>query len=118
MTKATETLDGINHKSLCMWKKQVVEFLEELGVERSDMGGMLRRSPELFASNVKLTLQRKVEFLQNLGVRKEHVWRVLRAYPEMLSLSVEDALQPRLVPSLFPSMKCNMQNSRHGFWKQ
>ena len=85
--------------------KQVVNFLDEMGVKTSDMGGMVKRSPELFASDVNSTLKRKVQFLRELGIKDVNIWRVLRMFPEMLTMSVDNALLPRL-KDLFPC-SCN-----------
>ena len=76
--------------------KQVVGFLSKLGVDPKDMGGMLKRSPEVFASDVSETLETKVQFLEDLGIKDELMQRVVRMFPEMLSMSVKDSLQPRL----------------------
>jgi mTERF domain-containing protein len=77
--------------------KQVVGFLSKLGVDPKDMGGMLKRSPEVFASDVSETLETKVQFLEDLGIKDELIQRVVRMFPEMLLMSVKDSLQPRLV---------------------
>lgn len=74
----------------------MVNFLEEMGVKTGDMGSMVKRSPELFASDLNSTLKRKVQFLKELGIKDVHIWRVLRMFPEMLTMSVDNALRPRL----------------------
>jgi len=75
---------------------EVVGFLSKLGVDPKDMGGMLKRSPEVFASDVSETLETKVQFLEDLGIKDELIQRVVRMFPEMLLMSVKDSLQPRM----------------------
>lgn len=75
---------------------EVVNFLLKIGVEEKDLGGMLKRHPGIFASDVESVLEPKVQFLRDLGMREEVLCRVLRFYPEMLTMRIEESLRPRV----------------------
>jgi mTERF domain-containing protein len=75
--------------------EQVVDFLLKIGVEETDLGGMLKRHPGVFASDVESTLEPKVQFLRDLGMKEDVLFRVLRFYPEMLTMRIEESLRPR-----------------------
>lgn len=72
-----------------------MNFLLKIGVEENDLGGMLKRHPGVFASDVETVLEPKVQFLRELGMQEEVLYRVLRFYPEMLTMRIEESLRPR-----------------------
>lgn len=74
--------------------KQVMNFLLKIGVEEKHLGGMLKRHPGVFASDVKSVLEPKVQFLRQLGMKEELLFRVLRFFPEMLTMRI-DSLRSR-----------------------
>lgn len=73
----------------------MVNFLLKIGVEKTDLGGMLKRHPGVFASDVESVLEPKVQFLRDLGMKENVLFRVLRFYPEMLTMRIEESLRPR-----------------------
>jgi len=75
--------------------EQVLDFLLKIGVEEKDLGGMLKRHPGIFGSDVENVLEPKVQFLRELGMQEEVLCRVLRFYPEMLTMRIEESLRPR-----------------------
>ncbi|KAJ7549953.1 hypothetical protein O6H91_07G076000 [Diphasiastrum complanatum] len=72
---------------------EVIVFLEKFGILLTEMGGLIKKSPEVFASNIEKTLQVKTSFLQELGLSEERVSHVLQSYPEVLSMSVASLKQ-------------------------
>ncbi|KAG0563487.1 hypothetical protein KC19_8G035100 [Ceratodon purpureus] len=75
---------------------EVVDFLLKIGVQETDLGGMLKRQPGMFASDVETVLEPKVQFLRDLGMREDVLHRVLRFYPELLTMRIEESLRPRV----------------------
>lgn len=73
----------------------MVCFLKDLGVDEDTIGKILVRCPELFASSIEKTLERKLSFLNDIGVSSQHFPRVIRKYPEFLVCDVDGALLPR-----------------------
>nr|XP_024403083.1 transcription termination factor MTERF4, chloroplastic-like [Physcomitrium patens] len=74
---------------------EVMNFLLKIGVEEKHLGGMLKRHPGVFASDVKSVLEPKVQFLRQLGMKEELLFRVLRFFPEMLTMRI-DSLRSRV----------------------
>ncbi|KAL6542003.1 hypothetical protein OROGR_011489 [Orobanche gracilis] len=74
---------------------QVVFFFRDLGLDGEAIARTLARCPEIFATSVDKTLEKKLEFLSNVGVTKTHLPRVIRKYPEFLVCDVDRALLPR-----------------------
>lgn len=73
----------------------MVCFLKDLGVDEDTIGRILVRCPELFASSIERTLERKLGFLNDIGISRHHFPRVIRKYPEFLVCDVDEALLPR-----------------------
>ncbi|XP_051133507.1 transcription termination factor MTERF2, chloroplastic [Andrographis paniculata] len=75
---------------------QVVSFFEDLGLDEEEIAKTLCRCPEIFATNIDKTLQKKLEFLHSVGISGTHLPRVVRKYPELFVCDVNRALLPRV----------------------
>lgn len=73
----------------------MVTFLEDLGFDRENVGNILVRCPELFATSIDRTLKKKVDFLTGIGISKDHLPRAIKKYPELLVSDVDRTLLPR-----------------------
>lgn len=73
----------------------MVSFLEDVGFDRENVGRILDRCPELFASNIERTLMKKIDFLIGIGISKDHLPRTIKKYPELLVSDVDRTLLPR-----------------------
>ncbi|KAL6549499.1 hypothetical protein OROHE_008616 [Orobanche hederae] len=74
---------------------KVVSFFRDLGLDEEAIARTLARCPEIFATSIDKTLEKKLEFLSNVGVTETHLPRVIRKYPEFLVCDVDRALLPR-----------------------
>ncbi|CAL9116726.1 unnamed protein product [Musa acuminata var. zebrina] len=77
--------------------QEVVSFMEEIGFDSKNIGRILCRCPEIFASSIDNTLRKKVNFLADFGVSRDCLLRVVRKYPEMLLLDTDNTLLPRMI---------------------
>ncbi|CAH9118752.1 unnamed protein product [Cuscuta europaea] len=75
---------------------QVVCFLRDLGVDEDTLVRIIIRCPEIFASSIERTLERKLAFLSTIGISRGHFQRVIRKYPEVFICDVDGALLPRV----------------------
>ncbi|XP_047332710.1 uncharacterized protein LOC124936271 [Impatiens glandulifera] len=75
---------------------QVISFLEELGLDEKDIGQILGRCPEIFATSIEKTLKKKLDFLLALGISRNHIPKVIRKYPELFVCDVNRTLHPRM----------------------
>ncbi|MQL92679.1 hypothetical protein Taro_025312 [Colocasia esculenta] len=75
---------------------EVVSFLEEIGLDNESIGRIMCRCPEIFASNVEMTLKKKLDFLMEFGISSKHLPRVVKKYPELLVSDVHSTLLPRI----------------------
>ncbi|GMH03884.1 hypothetical protein Nepgr_005723 [Nepenthes gracilis] len=75
---------------------KVVTFMQEVGFDKESIGKILGRCPEMFASSIDNTLQKKVKFLSSIGISKHHLPRVIKKYPELFVSDVDRTLLPRL----------------------
>eukprot|EP01018_Ginkgo_biloba_P025060 Gb_01512 [translate_table: standard] len=75
---------------------EVVSYMEELGFNNENIGRMLYRCPEIYASSVEPSLKRKVKFLIELGILNLRLQRVVQKYPEVLVMDIDQTLKPRL----------------------
>lgn len=73
----------------------MVSFLEDVGFDRENVGRILGRCLELFASNIERTLMKKIDFLIGIGISKDHLPRTIKKYPELLVSDVDRTLLPR-----------------------
>lgn len=73
----------------------MVSFLEDVGFDRENVGRILGRCPELFASSIERTLMKKIDFLIGIGISKDHLPRTIKKYPELLVSDVDRTLLPR-----------------------
>lgn len=72
--------------------RQVVGYLEQLGLPPADVAHILQRAPEVFASDAERTLAAKVSFLEGeeeLGLARQWLPRVIGRFPEVLTMDVE-----------------------------
>jgi len=63
-----------------------------MDLDKETIGRILARCPEIFASSINKTLQRKIEFLDRVGVRKTFWPGVIRKYPELLVSDIDKTL--------------------------
>ncbi|GFP99058.1 hypothetical protein PHJA_002049700 [Phtheirospermum japonicum] len=75
---------------------QVVSFFKDLGLDDEAIARTLVRCPEIFATSIDKTLEKKLDFLSKVGVSKPHLPRVIRKYPELFVCDVDKALLPRV----------------------
>ncbi|KAL3618089.1 hypothetical protein CASFOL_038410 [Castilleja foliolosa] len=75
---------------------QVVSFFKDLGLDDEAIARTFVRCPEIFATSIDQTLEKKLEFLSKFGVYKTHLPRVIRKYPELFVSDVDKALLPRV----------------------
>lgn len=74
----------------------MVNFLkEESGLDEETVGRLLRRCPEIFATDVDRILRKKIEFLNSIGVSGVCLPYVIKKYPELFVCDVGKALHPR-----------------------
>jgi mTERF domain-containing protein len=72
-------------------------FFENMGFDKENIGKILARCPEIFASSISKTLQRKIEFLSRIGVSKAYIPVVIRQHPKLLVSDIEKTLPQRYV---------------------
>lgn len=77
--------------------QQVVNFLKESGLDEETVGRVLRRCPEIFATDVDRILRKKIEFLNSIGVSGVCLPYVIKKYPELFVCDVGKALHPRMM---------------------
>lgn len=75
---------------------EVVSLLKDLGLDKEAICRALGRCPELFATSIDRTLEKKLSFLASIGVYKSNLPRIIRKYPEFFVCDVERALLPRM----------------------
>ncbi|XP_028090547.1 transcription termination factor MTERF4, chloroplastic [Camellia sinensis] len=75
---------------------QVVSFLKDLGLDEETIGSVLGRCPEIFATSIERTLNKKLDFFSTIGISKSHLPRVIRKYPELFVCDVDRTLLPRM----------------------
>ncbi|CAJ2665179.1 transcription termination factor MTERF2, chloroplastic isoform X4 [Trifolium pratense] len=80
-----------------LYSVKVVLFFENMGFDEENIGKILARCPEIFASSISKTLQRKIEFLSRIGVSKAYIPVVIRKYPKLLVSDIDKTLPQRIV---------------------
>jgi len=70
-------------------------FFENMGFDKENIGRILARCPEIFATSISKTLQSKIEFLSRIGVSKAYIPLVIRKYPELLVSDINKTLPQR-----------------------
>ncbi|KAK8469849.1 hypothetical protein PHAVU_005G185600 [Phaseolus vulgaris] len=76
---------------------QIVTLFQNMDLDKETIGRILARCPEIFASSIKRTLERKIEFLCRVGVRKTFLPGVIRKYPELLVSDIDKTLLQRIM---------------------
>lgn len=66
-----------------------------MGLDKETIGRILTRCPEIFATSIGKTLQRKIEFLKEVGVSETHLPAVIRKYPELLVSDIDKTVLQR-----------------------
>lgn len=79
-------------KSLARCCLQIVLLFENMDLDKETIGRILARCPEIFASSINKTLQRKIEFLGRVGICKAFLPGVIRKYPELLVSDIDKTL--------------------------
>lgn len=70
-------------------------FFENMGFDKENIGRILARCPEIFATSISKTLQSKIEFLSRIEVSKAYIPLVIRKYPELLVSDINKTLPQR-----------------------
>lgn len=73
----------------------MVTFFKDLGLDDDAIARTLCRCPEIFATSIDATLEKKLKFLSHIGVSNTHIPKVVRKYPELFVCDVDRALLPR-----------------------
>lgn len=73
----------------------MVSFFKDFGLDEEAIARTLGRCPEIFATSIDATLEKKLKFLSHIGVSRAHIPRVVRKYPELFVCDVDRALLPR-----------------------
>ncbi|XP_047171143.1 transcription termination factor MTERF2, chloroplastic isoform X1 [Vigna umbellata] len=76
---------------------QIVLLFENMDLDKETIGRILARCPEIFASSINKTLQRKIEFLGRVGICKAFLPGVIRKYPELLVSDIDKTLLLRII---------------------
>ncbi|XP_047171144.1 uncharacterized protein LOC124839386 isoform X2 [Vigna umbellata] len=76
---------------------KIVLLFENMDLDKETIGRILARCPEIFASSINKTLQRKIEFLGRVGICKAFLPGVIRKYPELLVSDIDKTLLLRII---------------------
>lgn len=66
-----------------------------MGFDKEDIGRLLVRCPEIFATSISNTLQRKIDFLIRICLSKDYLPVVIKKYPELLVSDIDRTLPQR-----------------------